>query len=283
MTLPTVLAYWVHDLSPFLIQFGDSFGIRWYGLAYIGGFFITSWYLGRYAKANYHALNKDEQSNLLFYLILGVIIGGRLGYFVFYTPELLFKDPLSLFKVWEGGMASHGGMLGVLTAMLIYAKKKNIPFFQLSDLIITTVPAGLFLGRIANFINGELWGKVGQVPWAVIFPQSAPPNTPVELIEPRHPSQLYEAFSEGLLLWIYLQIRLKTVAKQKIPNWGTLSAEFLCGYGFWRIVCEQFREPDEGISLLFGMSRGTFYSTFMIMAGVIIWFVARRRADTVKK
>ena len=273
-----ILAYWVHDLSPFAIRFSENFGIRWYGLAYIAGFLVGNWYLGRYATKGYLPLNGEDRSNLLFYLIVGILAGGRLGYFIFYTPSAILEDPLSIFKVWEGGMASHGGMLGVLVALLLYARKQKIPFLKLSDLVITAVPPGLFFGRLANFINGELWGKASDVPWAVVFPESAPPNTPVDLIAPRHPSQLYEAMTEGLFLWVYLQIRLKILVKKETPPWGTLSAEFLIGYAGWRIFCEFFREPDEGVALLLGMSRGTFYSVFMIVAGIAIWFWTRRAA-----
>jgi phosphatidylglycerol:prolipoprotein diacylglycerol transferase len=170
-------------------------------------------------------------------------------------------------------MASHGGFIGVALAMAWIAFKFKIPFLLLGDLLSSIVPVGLFLGRIANFINGELWGKVTTVPWAVIFPNSALPGTPFDLIAPRHPSQLYEAALEGLVLLAYTQWRLWRTNALKTP--GRLSGEFLILYAIVRIVGEQFREPDAG--LIFGMSRGIFFSLFLLAAGVLVIFHASHR------
>jgi phosphatidylglycerol:prolipoprotein diacylglycerol transferase len=172
-----------------------------------------------------------------------------------------------LFRVWEGGMASHGGFIGVLGAMWWWTWKQRMSLLHISDLIVTTAPIGLLFGRVANFINGELWGKITGVSWAVIFPHSASPGTPLHLILPRHPSQLYAAALEGALLLAYLQWRMwrSDVARTQ-P--GRLSGEFLIGYGLVRIVGETFREPDA--SLLLGVSRGTFYSVFVIVAGIAL-------------
>ncbi len=266
------LAYWVHDLSPFLIRFSPNIGIRYYGLAYVLGFVAAAWLLSRYAAAGRSLLPAAKIGDFIIAIVFGVMLGGRIGYFLFYQWDTLRADPVALLRVWEGGMASHGGFLGVALALLWFARSKKIPFFHLADLIATTTPVGLLFGRIANFINGELWGKVTTVPWAVIFPGSAAPGTPVESILPRHPSQLYEAGLEGLVLLAFIQWRMwrSDVIRTK-P--GRLAGEFLVAYALVRIVGEVFREPDSGLSLLFGLSRGTFYSLFLILAG--IFFIVR--------
>ena len=260
-------AYWVHDLSPFLIQFTESFGIRYYGLAYLAGFFAAGWMLYRYWKAGRSPFAMNAITDLMTYIIVGTLVGGRLGYFLLYQLESLRADPLMLLRVWEGGMASHGGFVGVVLAMWLWARKQQTTLFRVSDLIATVTPIGLFFGRVANFINGELYGKVTTVAWAVIFPQSAAPGTPVSEIPPRHASQLYEAALEGALLLLFVQWRFwRSDVTQRRP--GQLSGEFLIAYSIARIVGELFREPDA--SLLFGVSRGIFYSVFLIAAGVVI-------------
>jgi phosphatidylglycerol---prolipoprotein diacylglyceryl transferase len=267
------LAYWVHDLSPFVVRFTDNFGIRYYGLAYLLGFLAGGALLYRYTHAGRSLVPASKIADLVTAIVLGVLIGGRVGYFLLYGLGTLAHDPLALFRVWEGGMASHGGMIGVAVALAWFARANKIPFLHLGDLIVSVAPAGLFFGRIANFINGELWGKISYVPWAVIFPLSAPPDTPITQIPPRHPSQLYEAGLEGALLFAYLQWRFwKTDATRARP--GRLAGEFFIGYALVRIFCEIFREPDEGIAPILGLSRGTFYSLFMIAAGAAL--IARR-------
>lgn len=263
-------AYHVHNFSPFLIRFTEDFGIRYYGLAYLAGFVMSAWLLHRYWKKGISPFNFNAISDLMTYIVIGVLVGGRLGYFILYHPETFVREPLALFRVWEGGMASHGGFVGVLLAILWWCRKRQAPVFQVSDLIVSTAPVGLFFGRIANFINGELYGKISYVSWAWIFPQSAPPGTPIAQIEPRHPSQIYQAGLEGLLLLAYMQWRLwgSDAAKNR-P--GQLSGEFLIAYAIVRMIGEVFREPDA--SLILGVSRGTFYSVFLIGAGA--WLILR--------
>jgi phosphatidylglycerol:prolipoprotein diacylglycerol transferase len=263
MILP--LAYWVHQWSPFLGPHWGNFGIRYYGLSYVLGFVTAAWLLLRYARTGRSRLAPALVADFMVAIVFGVMIGGRLGSFVFYKPEELLADPLSLFRIWEGGMASHGGFIGVAIAMAWFARSRKIPFLHLADLICSAAPAGLFFGRIANFINGELWGKISDVPWAVIFPQSARPGTQLHLILPRHPSQLYEAALEGLVLLAFMQWRFwrsDIVAKRP----GRLAGEFLLAYALLRMVGEIFREPDA--ALILGLSRGTFYSLFLIAAAV---------------
>lgn len=263
------LAFWVNNLPPFLGPHWGNFGIRYYGLSYVLGFLAGAWLLFRYAHAGRSRLPADKVADFMVLLVFGVMLGGRLGSFLFYHPDQLRHDPLSFFRVWEGGMASHGGMIGVAVAIAWFSRSAKIPFLHLSDLVCSVVSAGLLFGRLANFINGELWGTPTRVAWAVIFPKSADPDTPLHLILPRHPSQLYEAALEGALLLAYMQWRFwrsDTVAKRP----GQLSGEFLLGYALVRIFCEQFREPDVGIDLILGLSRGTFYSLFMIVAGLVL-------------
>jgi phosphatidylglycerol:prolipoprotein diacylglycerol transferase len=270
-----VNGYWVDQLSPFLIQFTDNFGIRYYGLGYMLGFLAAAWLLHRYARAGRSQLPPEKIADLMVALVFGVLIGGRLGYFLLYQPRALIESPLDLLRVWDGGMASHGGFVGVTVALWWFARRAGLSFFHLADLAASATPVGLFLVRIANFINGELWGKITDVRWAVIFPKSAEPGTPLHLIAPRHPSQLYEAALEGVLLLALMQWRFwRSDVVRREP--GRLSGEFLIAYALVRIVGELFREPDFGISLIFGLSRGTFYSVFMILAGLALIVRARR-------
>lgn len=264
------LAYWVHNLSPFLIRFSENFGIRYYGLAYMAGFIVATWLLHRYARAGRSQLPADKVGDLMVAIVIGVMVGGRLGYFLFYQPHTLLRDPLELFRVWEGGMASHGGFIGVALVLAWFARRYEISFRHLSDLIAAATPAGLLFGRIANFINGELWGKETTVPWAVIFPGTDPDRLP------RHPSQLYEAALEGALLLAFMQWRFwKSDIVRTQP--GRLAGEFLLGYAIVRMIGEVFREPDA--SLFFGLSRGTFYSIFLIAGGLAFIMRARNRAQ----
>ena len=273
----TVNGHWVHDLDPFLVRFPESWplgGIRWYGLAYIAGFLIAlglmrlSWQKGR------SPLDPDQQISLMTWGIFGVLVGGRLGYVLFYDFGDFAQNPLIFFQVWEGGMASHGGFIGVAVALLLFARRNNLSPRCLADIVCTLVPAGLMLGRVANFINGELWGKVSEVRWAVVFPESAPPGTPVELIDPRHPSQLYAAGLEGLLPLLYTQVRF-WLFKPQTRHPGQLTGEFLLVYAAGRIFGEIFREPDVGVSLTLGLSRGQFLSLFLVAGGLALIAWAR--------
>lgn len=264
------LAFLTHQPHPFLIHFTENIGIRYYGLSYMLGFLAAGWLLYLYAKAGRSHLPVDKISDLIIAMVFGVMLGGRLGSFLLYHPEQLASDPLSFFRVWEGGMASHGGFLGVAVALAWFAKSNKVSFLHLADLVNSTAAAGLLFGRLANFLNGELWGKESLVPWAMIFSKTGGGTFP------RHPSQIYEAMLEGALLFAFLQWRFwrSNIIRD---NPGRLTAEFLIGYALARIVSEMFREPDAGVSLILGLSRGTFYSVFMILGGVILIVATRPR------
>jgi phosphatidylglycerol---prolipoprotein diacylglyceryl transferase len=266
--------YWVHDWSPYLVRFTETIGIRYYGLAYVLAFALGAGVLVLAARRGRSPLGAAQVGDLMTFLILGVLLGGRLGFFLLYQWEAIPADPLLLVRIWEGGMSFHGGVLGVLAALIWFSRSRRIPFLHLGDLVCAITPIGLLLGRIANFINGELWGRTTDVAWAVIFPQSDRPGTPLTMIQPRHPSQLYEAATEGLLLLLYLQYRFwRTPVARDHP--GRLSAEFFIGYSLARIGCEFFREPDAG--LILGMTRGTAYSVVLLAAGVALFVRSRGR------
>tara|TARA_R100000027_G_scaffold62209_1_gene54161 strand:+ start:17088 stop:17912 length:825 start_codon:yes stop_codon:yes gene_type:complete len=269
----TSLAYWTHDLGPYLVKFPEGFpidGIRFYGVAYLLGFIIGIGLLILYRKKDRSPLKPGEELDLLTYLLVGVIAGGRIGYVLLYDWPAFVSDPLILFAVWKGGMASHGGMIGVILAVLVFARRRKVPFLTITDLCATAAPVGLFFGRIANFVNGELWGRQTSVPWAVLFPDS-PPDPITGEITPRHPSQLYQAFGEGILLFAWLQWRF-----WKNPHLtpGRLSAEFLIGYGIVRFCTEFVREPDA--SLILGLTRGQFYSLPLFLVGGILILRSRK-------
>ncbi len=262
-------AYWVDRLDPFLIHFTGRFGIRYYGLAYAIGFLVAAWLLGRYARAGRSLLPLSKTGDFMMAAVLGVVLGGRIGSYLLYDGWRTFgSDPLAILRVWDGGMSFHGGLLGTVIAVAWYSRAERIPLAHLWDLVASTAPAGILFGRLANFWNGELWGRITVVPWAVIFPRSMPPGTPLSQIPPRHPSQLYEAAMEGALLLAYLQLRFwKSDVVPGRP--GRLAGEFLIGYACVRIAGEAFREPDA--SLILGLSRGSFYSLFMIGLGLYLW------------
>ena len=275
MELLRVFAYHVHQPRPFLIQFTETFGIRYYGLAYILGFLVGAWLLSRYYRKGFSPYNSEQQTDLFVALIVAVVAGGRVGYFLFYTPELILSEPWKVFFVWEGGMASHGGFTGVAVATLYIARKHRQSFWLTADLVCSLAPAGLLFGRIANYLNGELWGKVTDVSWAVLF-STAPDRGTL----PRHPSQLYEAALEGLFMLLYSQYRIwKTPTLKKHP--GSLVGEFLLIYSILRVVGEQFREPDAALTL--GLSRGTTLSILMGLAGLVIAVSARERTNDSRK
>jgi phosphatidylglycerol:prolipoprotein diacylglycerol transferase len=265
-------SYWVDNLNPFAVQFSDSFGIRYYGLAYVFGFLIAALLLHLYWRAGRSSLNPKAQSDLMIAVVIGVMAGGRLGYFLLYSPMTLLREPLAVFRIWDGGMSSHGGFAGVCLALVWLVRKHKLAWRPVADTLVTLAPPGLFFGRIANFINGELWGKVSYVSWAVIFPKSAPFGTPLTEISPRHPSQLYEALLEGLFLTAYTQLRFWR-SNVTCDRPGQLAGEFLILYAIVRAVSEIFREPDA--SLLFGLSRGTFYSLFLVAGGLVLLGMSR--------
>ncbi len=282
--METVDGHWVHDLDPVIFQLTETLAVRWYGVAYVAGFLAAVGLLWWYRRRGLSPLSPALLENFFLYVMVGVIAGGRLGYFLLYAPGDLLANPLVLLAVWEGGMASHGGFAGVFVAVWWFAQRHGLSPFALGDLVVTVVPPGLFFGRIANFINGQLWGKVSEVSWSVVFPKSAPPGTPLHLIPPRHPSQLYEAALEGLVLFVYVQARFwgcrtgKRGSASVVPSrtQGHLTAEFLIAYSLLRCVGELYREPDA--SLIFGFSRGIFYSMFLLAFGIaMLLFVRRRR------
>jgi len=246
------------QFNPVALQLGPL-AIHWYGLMYLAGFMAFLW-LGRkrIAALNHPQINTKLLDDLLFYGVLGVILGGRLGYVFFYKASYYLDHPLEIFAVWQGGMSFHGGFLGVLVAMAWLAHRRNLRWLQLTDFIAPLVPPGLAFGRLGNFINGELWGRPTDVPWAMVFPQ-------VDNL-PRHPSQLYEFALEGVflfaLLWLY--------ARKPRPV-GAVSGLFLIGYGSLRFIAEFSREPDDFLGLLsFGMSMGQWLSLPMVIAGVLL-------------
>lgn len=250
------------QFDPVAIHLG-AFGIHWYGLMYLLGFVCFIW-LGRRRLRALDRPNWDDKflDDLLFYGVLGVILGGRLGEVLFYSPNYYFSHPLKILAVWEGGMSFHGGFLGVLVAMALFARNRSIQWLVLMDFIAPLVPPGLAFGRIGNFINGELWGRPTDVPWGMVFPQ-------VDNI-PRHPSQLYEFALEGVallaLLWWF--------SRRPRPA-GAVSGLFLIGYGSFRFLGEFTRNPDDGIFglMTFGVSMGQWLSIPMVLAGIglMVW------------
>lgn len=267
-------AYWTHDLGPFLFRFPEGFpieGIRFYGVAYLLGFAAAVALFILYRRRDRSPLRSGEELDLLTYLLVGVVAGGRIGYVLLYDFPAFVQDPLLIFAIWKGGMASHGGMIGVILAVWLFAKRRRIRFLALTDLCATATPVGLFFGRLANFVNGELWGRPTTIPWAVLFPDS--PDDPLTGdIAPRHPSQLYQAFGEGIILFVWLQWRFW---RNPRLTTGQLSAEFLIGYGVIRFLTEWVREPDA--SLIAGLTRGQFYSIPLILFGIALIVRIRRK------
>ena len=302
-----MLAYYLHNLDPIIFRIYDSVGPRWYGLAYVLAF-ISSFLLFLWlAKRGYADLPVAKVGDFITGAALfGVIIGGRLGYVFLYNPEML-RAPMSILRVWEGGMSSHGGMIGLLLFTLYYAHRHKISWRNLGDNLVVTAPIGLFFGRCANFINGELYGRATRVPWAMQFPKELldhpmeadraiasctridPSLTTPEaiiaavhrqpevtitlrsILTPRHPSQLYEAFFEGIVLFAILWF-VRTRARQ--PN-GMLTGLFLVCYAIFRIVIEYFREPDA--TLIGPFTRGQFFSFFLIAIGIGFIAAAKMR------
>ena len=293
-----LIAYYLDNFSPFLVKFGSSFGIRWYGFSYLLAFFCGFLLLRWLAQHRYCALPSAKVGDFIALASLGVIAGGRLGYVLFYRPHQTLADPLLILRVWDGGMSSHGGMIGLTLATFFYARRQGISWLSLADNIAVVAPVGLFLGRCANFINGELYGRASTVPWAMQFPkevfdlpaigdrtlaaaQIAHPSIANlgALIEqarsdaslqailqrtltPRHPSQIYEALLEGVFLFSCLWL-LRVQTRQ--PR-GMLAGLFLLLYAFVRIVVENFREPDAPLTGPF--TRGQTLSAMLIVGGI---------------
>lgn len=248
------------QFDPIAIQLGPL-AIRWYGLMYLAAFLSFIWLGKRRAQAQaWHGITVPDVDDMLFYGVLGVILGGRLGQVIFYQPEYFLAHPGEILAVWKGGMSFHGGFLGVLVAMAWWAKKHGKTFFQVTDFIAPLVPLGLMTGRLGNFINGELCGRVADasLPWAMVFPSVD--------AQPRHPSPLYQAFGEGLLLFILLWWFSSTRRAR-----GVVSGMFLIGYGSLRFIAEYFREPDHGIfGISYVVSMGQWLSLPMVLVGIYL-------------
>jgi len=247
-------------IDPVLIHLGPL-AIRWYSLAYIVGLLAGWRYIRALALKPPHAATPLEIDDFLTWAILGVVLGGRLGYVLFYNFDYYLENPLSVLKVWQGGMSFHGGFLGVVVAGLLFVRRRGIRILPFADLVACATPIGLFLGRLANFINGELFGRPSDVPWAVIFPNGGP--------YPRHPSQLYEAGLEGLALFALLHILSRWEAVRLRP--GLLTGVFLSGYATARMIGELFRQPDFHIGFLTGgTTMGQWLSTPMLAVGLYL-------------
>jgi phosphatidylglycerol---prolipoprotein diacylglyceryl transferase len=302
-----VLAYFVDNFDPFIFRLWDNVGPRWYGMAYVAAFVCAFLVVRLLVQRGYCDLALNRVSDFITWTALfGVLLGGRIGYVLFYKPHML-QEPLSILKVWEGGMASHGGMIGILLFTLYYARRHKLAWMNLGDALVLAAPIGLFFGRCANFINGELYGRAANVPWAMQFPKemfedaakaeravlaaqkidpsisdseqliaiarSNPAMTDAlrRILTPRHPSQLYEAFLEGVVLFLILWF-VRTRLRQ--PN-GVLTGLFFICYAVFRIVCENFREPDASLIAIF--TRGQFFSFFLILIGMGFILAAKVR------
>jgi phosphatidylglycerol---prolipoprotein diacylglyceryl transferase len=308
-----MLAYYVQDLDPLIFRLWDNVGPRWYGLAYVLAFACSYALFRLLAKRGYADLPVAKVGDFITGAALfGVIVGGRLGYVFFYKPEML-RAPMSILRVWEGGMSSHGGMLGLLAFTFYYAWRHKISWPNLGDNLVVTAPIGLFFGRCANFINGELYGRATDVSWAMQFPKELTENIGEAerviiacrqidptltssdaivaavrhepqvkevlrgILTPRHPSQLYEAFLEGIVLFAILWL-VRTRMHQ--PN-GVLTGLFFICYAIFRIVVENFREPDA--TLIAGFTRGQFFSFFLIAIGIAFVVGAKLRPTFPRK
>lgn len=273
------------QFDPVIFSIGPI-ALRWYGLMYLVGFVFALWLARRRAGKPGSGWDKSEVENLLYWGFLGVFIGGRVGYVLFYNFALFLKDPLYLFRVWEGGMSFHGGLIGVLCVMFIFALKTKRHFFEVSDFIAPLVPFGLAAGRLGNFINGELWGRVTDFRYAMLFPQARGEDQAYALAHtdwlsffqlhqnlPRHASQLYQMMLEGVALFIILNLFIR-----KPRPMASVSGLFLIGYGLFRIIAEFFREPDAQLGLFSDViSMGQILSIPMVLAGIAMMLWAYRR------
>jgi phosphatidylglycerol---prolipoprotein diacylglyceryl transferase len=258
--------------DPVLLRLGPV-AIRWYALAYIVGILAGWLYARRLIRSDKYwggpaPMTLVDFDDFVLWVTLGIILGGRIGYVLFYNPSYFVAYPAEIVQLWKGGMSFHGGFLGCVLAVVLFARFRGLPFLPLGDVTCAAGPIGLFLGRIANFINGELWGRPSDVPWAMVFPNGGP--------LPRHPSQLYEAALEGLLLFVVLRVLIRCGALKR-P--GTIIGAFALAYGMIRMFCELFREPDAQLGFLWqGLTMGMLLSVPLMLAGIAFMVVARRRA-----
>ena len=266
--MPIVIPF--PHIDPVLISVGP-FAVRWYALAYIVGI-LGGWF---YARAIIRSerlwggpapLTVTDFDDFVLWVTLGIILGGRIGYVLFYNASFFIGNPLEIVQLWKGGMSFHGGFIGCVIAVVLFARRRGIPWLSLGDITCAVAPIGLFLGRIANFINGELWGRMTDVPWAMVFPGGGP--------LPRHPSQLYEAILEGLVLLAILALMIRAGALKR-P--GTIIGTFALCYGAARLFCEFFREPDVQLGFLWGgLTMGMLLSLPLMLAGIAFLWAARR-------
>jgi phosphatidylglycerol:prolipoprotein diacylglycerol transferase len=253
------------QIDPVAIAIGP-FAVRWYALAYIAGLLIGWRYCRWLAQRSPHGISADAFDDFLLWATLGVVLGGRLGYVLFYKPAFFLANPQEIVFLWQGGMSFHGGLLGVVAATVLFARKHGIPVLALGDIIAAATPIGLFFGRIANFINGELFGRPTDAPWGMVFPRGGP--------VPRHPSQLYEAGLEGLILFAVLLVLARRGGLARV---GLPTGTFLAGYGLARVTAEFFREPDAHLGFLVGgLTMGHLLSLPMLLAGLALIVWARR-------
>lgn len=267
------------NIDPVIFSMGPL-SIRWYGMGYVVGILFAWWYTKRLVSnpqlwaAKSPPMTPRDLDDFVVWATFGVIIGGRLGYVIFYDLPHTLSNPLSIFAVWQGGMSFHGGLLGTILAMVLFARSRGIAVWSMLDTISCGVPVGLGLVRIANFINSELWGRPTDLPWGMVFPNGGP--------LPRHPSQLYEAGLEGILLFLVLRILSHRFMKLKQP--GFVGGAFVAGYGTCRIIAEFFREPDVQLGYLAGnwLTMGMVLSAPMVVAGVWAMLAANRRAKTAR-
>lgn len=275
------------NFDPVAVSIGPIFGygpldIKWYGLAYVAGLVLGWLYIRRLVSTKRLWRNDtppfipDKVDDLLLYMTAGVVLGGRLGYVLLYQPETYLANPLEVLMINKGGMAFHGALVGTIAAIWLFARNQGVNMWSTGDLCAAAVPIGLFFGRVANFINGELFGRVSDVPWAMVFPDAWKLHAAVEPAT-RHPSQLYEAALEGLLL--FLVLRYLTHHRDALKTPGVVGGMFLAGYGAARIVAELFREPHAGHFLNVGpFTAGMFYSLPMVLIGLALIVRARRAA-----
>ncbi len=264
----SLLALPYPSIDPIIFQVGPL-AIRWYSLAYIGGLLFAWRYMVHLAARPPEVASREAIDDFLVWATLGVVLGGRVGYTLFYNFDYYVANPLAALQIWNGGMSFHGGVLGVIVSGLIFVKRRNIPALRFADIVACATPVGLMLGRLANFINGELFGRVSDASWAMVFPRGGP--------EPRHPSQLYEAFLEGLVLFFLLYVLSKNEAIRNRP--GVLTGVFLIGYALARAFVELFRQPDAHLGVLAaGLTMGQWLSLPMILGGIFLILRAKKES-----
>ena len=275
--MPPIMLMYPH-INPVALQLGPL-AIHWYGITYLVAFGLFMFLGTRRLKhepyasmTGNRAWTRKDVEDILFLGVVGVVVGGRIGYCLFYKPGYYLSHPLEVFFIWQGGMSFHGGLLGVIASMVWFARSRQRPWLQVADFVAPCVPTGLAAGRVGNFINGELWGRFASpdLPWGMVFPQSGS-------MLPRHPSQIYQFLMEGLLLFVLLWLYARKPRKL-----GEVSSAFLVGYGVFRFIAEYFREPDDFLGILsMGLSMGQWLCLPMILAGAAMWGWAHRQRGAV--